>query len=160
MDDIAIATLWREMREDCRVAREAFETASSRLAENSASGADACGHHLSRLFNVIEQLARRVANAFENHIDERGGWHAELIRRMTLDIGGVRPALFPREFVAPLQELRGFRHVFTHAYDLETDPEKLRLVLSKAGEVTPKLESECARFIAEAAAMHSLRSPV
>ena len=54
--------------------------------------------------------------AFENHIDDEQGWHAALLDRMSIAIEGVRPALMPLELKNPLHELRGFRHVFVHAY--------------------------------------------
>jgi hypothetical protein len=160
MDDIGIATLWREMREDCRIVREALRTAKERFGESSPSGFDSCGHHLCRVFNAMEQLALRVARAFENHVSGDSGWHAELARRMALDIGGVRPALFPPDFAAPLRELRGFRHLFTHAYDLTLDPARMGLLLRDAEAIAPHVEHACARFIREAASMHGLRSPV
>ena len=39
-----------------------------------------------------------------------------LLDRMSIAIEGVRPALMPLELKNPLHELRGFRHVFVHAY--------------------------------------------
>jgi hypothetical protein len=59
-----------------------------------------------------------IAKAFENNIDDEQGWHMESMRRLSIDIPGVRPALFPGALAADLQELRGFRHVVRHAYDL------------------------------------------
>ncbi len=34
-----------------------------------------------------------MAKTFENQIDDRSQWHSVLLRRMTLDIEGVRPHL-------------------------------------------------------------------
>ena len=56
------------------------------------------------------------------------------------------PHLFPEGLRQPLHELKAFRHVFVHAYDLELDPEKLALVLKygrKRGEGPP---STCHTF--------------
>ena len=41
---------------------------------------------------LVEGYAFRVAKTFENHIDGRT-WHQDLIRRMRLEIPGVRPPL-------------------------------------------------------------------
>lgn len=84
------------------------------------------------------------------------GWHAELISRLAIRIEGVRPAPFPAELRQPLRELRGFRHVFTHAYDLELDPDKLKLLLKYAAQVTSKLRLICADFIRQVAAQEGL----
>lgn len=151
MDDLGLRTLRDELREGTRVALDAWKTAELRFPENAASGFEGCAHHLARLYNVIEQIALRVAKAFENRIDDESGWHAELIGRLSTRIEGVRPALFTPELRQPLRELRGFRHVFTHAYELELDPDKLRLLLKYAGQVAPRLLELCQAFVREVA---------
>ncbi len=156
MDRLDLNTLRAELAEDCEVALQALGLARERIAEATPSGLEGCAHHLARMFNVIEQLSLRVAPLFENNITDDKGWHAELIRRMTLVVEGVRPALFHRAMVQPLRELRGFRHVWTHAYDLELDPDKLRLLLKYAEQVAPLMPNLFDRFIVEAAAMHGI----
>ena len=159
MDDVALETLWREMKADISVAFDAAKVVRERFAERTASGFDSAAHHLCRFFNVIEQMSLRVAKAFENNIDDERGWHAQLIRRMTLDITGMRPALFPRSLAPALDELRSFRHMFVHAYDLEIDPEKLEFTLRYLDRVTASLDEHALRFIEGVAALHGLTPP-
>jgi hypothetical protein len=159
MDDIALAVLGDELKKDCAVAENALATAAVRLEGATPAGLEGCAHHLARLFNVIEQMSRRVAKAFENNIDDEQGWHAELIRRMTIAISGVRPAFFSDELAQPLHELRAFRHVFNHAYDLRLDPDKLRLLLKYARVVAGQLEPLTVTFLDGVAAMHGLEPP-
>lgn len=156
MDELAIRTLRNELLEDCRVAEQALATAGLRLAEKTDSGLEGCAHHLARVYNVIEQMALRVAKTFENQIDDESGWHAELIGRLSIQIDGVRPALFPPSLRQPLRELRGFRHVFTHAYELELDPDKLALLLKYARQVAPGLPALCRDFIRHVAEQEGL----
>ncbi|PZR76879.1 MAG: hypothetical protein DLM73_01610 [Chthoniobacterales bacterium] len=156
MDDIELATLREELRKDCEVAQAAGQLAKERFEGDSAASLEACAYNLARLYNVIEQMAQRVARLFENSIDEDRGWHAELIRRMTIEIGGVRPALFPENLAHPLRELRAFRHLVTHAYDLTLDPDKLRLLLKYAGQVVGALTPLAHDFTQNVAAMHNL----
>jgi hypothetical protein len=99
------------------------------------------------MFNALEQMGLRVAKAFENNIDDAQGWHGALLRRLSLQIEGVRPALFPADLKLPLHELKAFRHVIVHAYDLELDPAKLQLVLGYARQVADQLPDIVARFI-------------
>jgi len=141
---------------DCRVAEAARRVAEERLREDHPAGLEGCAHHLARLYNVVEQMALRVAKAFENQIDDDAGWHAELIGRLSLAIEGVRPALFSVELRQPLRELRGFRHVFTHAYELELDRDKLKLLLKYAAQAVPRLESLCRDFIRQVAKQEGL----
>jgi hypothetical protein len=51
------------------------------------------GYYLHNLYTAFEQLANLVARAFENQIEDRSQWHSQLLRRMTLDIEGIRPRL-------------------------------------------------------------------
>ena len=156
MDDIALLTLRREMRDDCAAAKSAIETAMIVFADEGVGRLAGCGHYIARFFNIVEQMALRVAKAFENNIDDDKGWHSELIRRMTLDFSGIRPALFSREVAGLLQHLRGFRHIFAHAYDLEFDPRQLELQLEYARNVAKELPASVERFIDGVGAMHGV----
>ena len=139
MDELGFITLLAEIRADVQVVGSAVNTASERFQVGSIEGLEGCAHHLSRAFNVIEMMSQRVARAFENHIDNASGWHAELIARLSLEIPGIRPALYPAELRQELKGMRTFRHVFTHAYDLMLDRESLALVLKGAMKVEAEL---------------------
>jgi hypothetical protein len=151
MDQLGLMTLRDELRQDCRVASEAAHLAQKRFEEQTEAGLEACAHHLMRFYNVVERSALRVAKAFENHIDDGRGWHTELIQRLCLPIQSVRPALINEALRQPLRELRGFRHVIMHAYDLELDREKVALVLKYARKVEPELAPMCQEFIRQVA---------
>ncbi len=158
MDEIALRTLGREMLDDCRVANEAFIKARDRFARGDEVGYEACAHHLSRMFNGIEQMGLRVAKAFENNIDDEQGWPTGLLKRLGLEITGVRPALLPAELKLPLHELTGFRHLIVHAYELELDPAKLQLLLGYAARVAEKLEPLALQFIRKVADEQGLKN--
>lgn len=151
MDAVQLSTLRDELFSDCEVAENAAMVAQRRLAEETESGLEGCGHHLTRLYNVIEQMALRVARLFENEVSDESRWHAGLIHRLSIDIRGVRPAFFPRDLQQPLRELRGFRHVYTHAYDRVLDRDKLELLIKYSNQVVPRLRELCRAFIAKIA---------
>ena len=50
---------------------------------------------------------------------------------MHLDIPGIRPRLLHTPGYQLLNELRGFRQIFRHAYDYELDEVRLRLLKDK-----------------------------
>lgn len=158
MDELGLRTLRDELLADCRVAEHAFQLARSRFDEHSDSGLEGCAHHLTRLYNVVEQMALRIASVFEHKIEDDAGWHAELIRRMAIAIQGIRPAFFPERLQQPLRELRGFRHVFTHAYDLELDREKLSLLLKYASQIAPALAGLCGDFVRRVAQQEGIQT--
>ncbi|MBE7502273.1 MAG: hypothetical protein HS113_18640 [Verrucomicrobiales bacterium] len=147
MDRVALQTLREEMRDDCRVVRDALRKAEARFARRDEVGYESCAHQLCRLYNAFEQMGLRVAKAFENSIDDEQGWHSALLNRLSLRIEGVRPALIPGEAKPPLQELKAFRHVFVHAYELVLDPEKLALLLKYARQVDDGLAGWVEAFI-------------
>ena len=69
-----------------------------------------------------------------------------LIRRLSIEIPGVRPALFSPELVSDLQDLRGFRHVVRHAYDLALKKDKLVPLLDAAERVAALVPAACETF--------------
>ena len=159
MDDVGLETLWIELKADCQAAAVAAETAHAMFAEETLGRLASAGHYLSRFFNIVEQMSLRVAKAFENNIDDEKGWHSELIRRMTLTLPGIRPALLTAEMARCLQHLRGFRHIFTHAYDLDLDPAQLTLQLGYMDGVLQELPVAARKFVDGVAAMHGLAPP-
>ncbi len=93
------------------------------------------GYRLHNLYNAFENIFRNVAHAFENTLQERSGWHAELLRRMRLDLMPIRPPVIDTEAFARLDELRRFRHVFRSLYSDEIDPSRMTVALEKAHEL-------------------------
>ncbi len=70
----------------------------------------------------------------------------ELMRRLSIEIPGVRPALFSSELVSDLQELRGFRHVVRHAYDVTLKKDKIIPLLDAAERVASLVPAACDAF--------------
>jgi hypothetical protein len=159
VDDLELQTLASELEADVAVVVAAIDLAGRRFAEGTPSGHDSAAHHVSRAYNVIEQMARRVARVFGNDVGDERGWHTELIRRLSIRIEGVRPALFVDEVRQPLQELRAFRHVFVHAYDLTIDPEKLGLILKYGYVVRERIPGLVSAFVAAVADEQGLERP-
>jgi hypothetical protein len=89
-------------------------------------------YYLHNLYCAFESIFQRVAEVFENQLSDRAGWHAELLRRMALDIEGIRPRMLSDATADCLDELRRFRHLFRSAYRLHLDAERLALVCKKA----------------------------
>lgn len=92
----------------------------------------AVAYYLHNLYCVSESMFQRIVQVFESQLSDQAGWHAELLRRMTLDIEGIRPRLLGPAAYDSLDELRRFRHLFRSAYRLHLDAERLALVQKKA----------------------------
>jgi len=154
VDEVVLAVLAAELDADVRVMLEATDTAKERLGEGSVAAAEAAAYHLARAYNAAEATAIRVARAFENTIAQNGGWHANLLRRMTLAIPGVRPPLFDPAILDDLTELRAFRHTFRHAYDLRIRPERITELIPVAERAASRMRDAIGAFIASVATMY------
>ena len=133
MDDGAFSVLDAELRARCRdVDRIAnrIEERRRTLDQGTAVAVDSLAYQLHNLYGAFEQLFEEVARFFENRIDE-ARYHADLIRRMRLEIRGIRPALLSEATASALDELRRFRHLFRHAYATDLDPAKVEKLAAK-----------------------------
>ncbi len=83
------------------------------------------GYLLHNLYCALEDLLQEVARTFENRLEDPARYHRELLQRMHLEIPAIRPRVLNSPGYQLLNELRGFRHIFRHAYDYELDEEKL-----------------------------------
>ncbi|WP_017293681.1 ribonuclease toxin HepT-like protein [Geminocystis herdmanii] len=75
---------------------------------------------LCNTYTCIETILFRISRKFENHLDSEE-WHKELLRKMRLDIPGIRKAVLSRESYLLLDELRRFRHFKRYYYEFEYD---------------------------------------
>ena len=95
---------------------------------------------------AFEHIFERVAETFENQIGDKSQWHAQLLRRMSLDIPDLRPRLVSDEAYECLDELRRFRHVFRSAYTIKLDAARLKLVIRRARRLRKLFPGELSRF--------------
>jgi hypothetical protein len=98
----------------------------------SLSGEDeftwaAVGYTIHNVYCLFENYFLRISKFFENGLDP-STWHVQLVERMTLEIPGLRPALFDRAFALRIDELRRFRHAFRNLYQTELDPDRVRIL--------------------------------
>ncbi len=105
-------------------------------------------YYFHNLYSAFESIFQRIAEVFGNHVSERGGWHADLLRRMRLDVQGMRPRVISDEAYDCLDELRRFRHLFRGAYRLRLDPDRLRVVQNKAQKLRAIYRDDLERFMA------------
>lgn len=99
-----------------------------KVAEESVESA---GYWLHNLYSAHEDLFKLVAGFWENSLKLNGEFHVQLLKRMLLNIKDVRPALLSKASYIILNELRGFRHVFRHAYSYGLEKERVGVLLRK-----------------------------
>ncbi|MFZ4665399.1 MAG: hypothetical protein ACOYME_03110 [Prochlorotrichaceae cyanobacterium] len=79
---------------------------------------------LCNTYTCIETILFRISRVFENHLDSNQ-WHKELLRKMRVDIPGIRKAVLSKESYQLLDELRRFRHFKRYYYDFDYDWSRL-----------------------------------
>ncbi|RLF00078.1 MAG: hypothetical protein DRJ63_03550 [Thermoprotei archaeon] len=93
---------------------------------------DSLAYRLHNLYCAYEDLFKIIAKFFENRIEDPSRYHIELLRRMLIEIKGIRPNLISEKTYVYLNELRGFRHVFRHAYAVGLDVDRIISLAEKA----------------------------
>jgi len=96
---------------------------------------ESLAYQLHNLYCAFEDLFKIIAVSFENNIEDKTRYHAELLKRMALTIEGVRPAFLSKQSLVLLDSLRSFRHFFRHAYSYDLDERKVRIVLEDAAKL-------------------------
>lgn len=148
MDVVGLTILERELAADAAVLRGASAAAAQRLRERSGGFAEAAAYELARFCTVLEKSFERVCLAFENHFDKQHDYHERLLQRMALDLPGIRPAFVPAGELACLRDLKGFRHVVRHAYDLALRPDRLAELTANAERLAADFSPWTAVFAA------------
>jgi len=84
----------------------------------------ALGFTIQRLYGLFENYCLRISKFFENNLPKER-WHKALLEKMTLDIPGLRPALFTKkEYFSEANELLKFRHRLRNLYGEDLDEDK------------------------------------
>ena len=106
---------------------------------------ESIGYWIHNLYCGFEDLFKLVCTFWENNININHHFHKNLLDRMLVSIEGVRPALISKQSFSHLNEIRGFRHVFRHAYSYGLDDERvlflLRRVLNNRGLILDEFDS-------------------
>jgi len=92
---------------------------------------ESAGYWMHNLYCAFEDLFKLVAGFWENSLSTDGEYHIHLLKRMLIEIEGIRPGLLSNAGYKLLNELRGFRHVFRHAYSYGLDKERVSALLGK-----------------------------
>ena len=148
MDEARIAILKAEIDSHERDIDRTYERIEqrTRIFRQTAEGVDSMAYQIHNLYSAFEQLFETVVHFFENRLEEER-YHIDLLRRMRLEIDGIRPALVSDGAFDLLDELRRFRHFFRHAYTAELNPEKLDDLLDKAGHLREIHRRDVEKFI-------------
>lgn len=146
MDSVGLAVLMRELMADRAVLAGAADNAARWIEEPAPGALEACAYEMNRFYTVLERMLERICESFENHFEKSGNYHEKLLQRLALDLPGLRPAFLPPQALPYLTELRRFRHLVRHAYDLILRADRLRELVSLAKRANDALPGWCDAF--------------
>ena len=142
----ARAALAAVIRKDIATAQRLTEMLQVLPADAAYPDAAAQGYALHNIYGALENIFEQVSRTFENHVTDPAQWHRELLTKMFLEIPRIRPAVLPVDLRGFLNDLRGFRQVFRHAYEFELDAVKLALLVRNWNKSRGPLISSLSRF--------------
>lgn len=91
-------------------------------------------------YTIAERFFERVARDLNAAPAEGPDWHRRLLRSMTLDRPGIRPAILREALADRLDELLRFRHLFRNVYVLVLDAVRVSEVVNSALRLHEDLE--------------------
>ena len=107
---------------------------------------ESTGYWLHNLYSAFEDLFKLTAGFWENNVKTNGDFHINLLKRMLMHIEQVRPPLISEESYRFLNEIRGFRHVFRHAYSFGMDDERVSFLLFRVLKKKELLMQDLQKF--------------
>ncbi|MDI6865087.1 hypothetical protein [Thermodesulfovibrio yellowstonii] len=145
-----IAILKSEIERDTERLNRLFRRFSASYREFEKTGEYSkmieSAFYINQIYTGFERIFTSIAKTFENTIED-DYWHKSILERMNLKIEGLRPALISNQSFQYLNELRAFRHFFRHAYDVDIDREKFKIVAEKALKIKERYRSEINKFL-------------
>ena len=100
---------------------------------------------LENYYTAAETIMFRIAQTFGNNIDGQR-WHADLLRRLNIEVSGVRPRLLTDDSYNDLDELCRFRYFKRYYYRPEYDWDKLDFLTGKLSGLHPRFVQELEAF--------------
>ncbi len=104
------------------------------------------GYYLHNIYCAFEDMFKETVKAFENRIDDPSKYHRELLKRMVIEVPGIRPQFLSRASAEALDELRSFRHMFRHSYMYKLDAERVKALKEKLLRSIVIVKSDIDRF--------------
>ncbi len=107
---------------------------------------DGVALNLHGFYSGVEQIFEDIARTIDGGLPAGADWHINLLRQMTVEIEGLRPAVIGIQTRKSLDEYRGFRHVVRNIYAFNLRPSRLDELVSDAPDCLASLTADLLAF--------------
>ena len=144
--DILISELNETLAVMNRIAKLYFDS-KERLTKdkNDSINAMAISEIFVKYYTCMETVFLRISQYFENNLPS-DKWHAELLKRMKLEISPFRPRVISEEVFDILDEFRRFRHFQRYYFGFSYDWDRLEFLALKFYKLQPLIEKDLQQF--------------
>ncbi|HJW83856.1 MAG TPA: antitoxin [Anaerolineae bacterium] len=107
---------------------------------------DSAALNLHGFYSGLERQFEYIAYQLDGGPPKGDAWHRDLLRQMTIEVPGIRPAVIAVETARQLDEFRRFRHVVRNVYAEYLEPGRIGDLAGKLPAVWNQLRSELEAF--------------
>ncbi len=102
---------------------------------------------LHNFYTGCERIFTRISEELNGGLPKSHDWHVRLLRKMTLDIEGMRPAVLTRKTASLLDEYRAFRHIVRNIYGFELRMSRMAPLLDNFETALGALSADVGAFL-------------
>jgi uncharacterized protein YutE (UPF0331/DUF86 family) len=102
--------------------------------------------YVHSFYNGLEKIFDLIADYIDHFEPPDKAWHKELLKQMTRELQGVRPAVLTKELAAVLEDYLEFRHFFRHSYSYDVDWDELKPKAENLKPIFEKFEAALQQF--------------
>lgn len=140
------ARIRQELPELDRVAHRASRAWASASRDSEDLYVDAAALNIHGFYAGLERIFALVAERIDGSLPSGPNGHQDLLRQMTAEMHGIRPAALSPDLVPALDRYRGFRHVVRNVYAYVLDPRLVAVLVEDLPEANERLRAQLAAF--------------
>lgn len=107
---------------------------------------DSVALNLHGLYSGLERIFTLIASSIDQAKPAGENWHHDLLRTMSVEITGVRPAVLSRVTMEKLDPYRGFRQVVRNVYSFFLSPGRMAPLVTDLPDVYAQAKADILRF--------------
>lgn len=107
---------------------------------------DSVALNIHNFYSGLERIFELIAENIDGIKPQGAQWHQDLLRQMSMEIPGVRPAVISLELRDALDEYRAFRHIVRNVYAYKLRIDRIKNLMERLEMTFNKLVEELEGF--------------